>query len=98
MKDDDIRNVRTGYDGWSLVYDRDGNPLLTHPGSGEVVCPGSLPHQICDFVMSALAAGFQLDYIGEQAADVELAARYPRAERYVGWPMLVIFRLGRRDG
>jgi len=65
------------------------------PDSGEVVRPGSLPHQISDFVMAALAAGFQLDYIGERTADADLAARFPRAEKYLGWPMLVIFRIGK---
>ncbi len=69
---------------------------FTHPDSGEVVCPGSLPHQISDFVMAALAAGFELDYIAEHTADAELAARYPRAKKHLGWPMLVIFRIGKQ--
>jgi len=29
----------------------------------------------------------------EYAPDAAFAARYPRAERYVGWPMLVVLDL-----
>jgi len=67
------------------------------PDSGEVVRPGSLPHQVSDFVMAALAAGFELEYLGEHLADAELAARYPRAEKYIGWPMLMILRIRKEE-
>jgi ubiquinone/menaquinone biosynthesis C-methylase UbiE len=66
---------------------------FTDPGSGEVVVPGSFPHQIGDFVMAALRAGFRFDAIGEYAPDAPFAARYPRAEKYVGWPMLVVLHM-----
>lgn len=55
--------------------------------------PGSLPHQLGDFVMAALGAGFRIEGLGEHAPDHAFATRYPRAEKYVGWPMLVILRL-----
>jgi ubiquinone/menaquinone biosynthesis C-methylase UbiE len=67
---------------------------FTDPASGEVVQPGSLPHPLGEFVMAAVRAGFRLDDVREYAADAALAARCPRAEKYVGWPMLVVLRLG----
>jgi len=67
---------------------------FTDPVSGEVVQPGSYPHQVGEFVMAAVRAGFRLDEIEERAPDAEFAARVPRADKYVGWPMLVILSLG----
>jgi ubiquinone/menaquinone biosynthesis C-methylase UbiE len=67
---------------------------FTDPASGEVVRPGSYPHQVGEFVMAAVRAGFRLDGIEERAPDAEFAARVPRAAKYVGWPMLVVLRLG----
>ena len=46
-----------------------------------------------DFIMAAVRAGFGIDHIGEHAPDAAFAARYPRAEKYVGWPMLVVLAL-----
>jgi 2-polyprenyl-3-methyl-5-hydroxy-6-metoxy-1,4-benzoquinol methylase len=68
---------------------------FTDPDSGLIVQPGSLPHTIGDFVMGMLRAGFSIDGIGEHTPDAAFAARYPRAEKYVGWPMLVVFALRR---
>jgi malonyl-CoA O-methyltransferase len=66
---------------------------FTDPSTGEVVQPGSKPHSIGDFVLAAVRAGFRLKDIGEYVPDAEFAARYPRAAKYVGWPMLVVLRL-----
>jgi ubiquinone/menaquinone biosynthesis C-methylase UbiE len=66
---------------------------FTDPASGEVVQPGSLPHQLGEFVMAAVRAGFRLDDVAEHAPDAAFAARYPRAQKYVDWPMLVVLRL-----
>jgi malonyl-CoA O-methyltransferase len=68
---------------------------FTDPATGEVVRPGSLPHQLSDFVMSALGAGFRLEHLSEHAPDGEFGGRYPRAEKYVGWPMLVMMGLAK---
>ena len=48
-----------------------------------------------DFVMAAVRAGFTLEGVDERAPDADFAARYPRAEKYVDWPMLVVLRLRR---
>jgi malonyl-CoA O-methyltransferase len=63
------------------------------PDSGEKVAPGSVPYPIGDFVMAAVRAGFTLEDVVERAPDAEFAARLPRAEKYVGWPMLVVLKL-----
>ena len=66
---------------------------FTDPTSGEVVVPGSFPHPVGAFVMAAVGAGFRLEGVDERAPDAEFATRFPRAEKYVGWPMLVLLRL-----
>jgi ubiquinone/menaquinone biosynthesis C-methylase UbiE len=66
---------------------------FTDPASGEKVQPGSFAHSIGDFVMAAVRAGFALEGVDERAPDADFAARYPRAEKYVDWPMLVVLRL-----
>jgi hypothetical protein len=44
-------------------------------------------------VMAAVGAGFTPEAIGEHAPDEAFAERFPRAARYVGWPMLVVLKL-----
>ena len=75
------------------MFLRGSQARFTDPESEEVVAPGSLPHLIGDFVMAGLRAGFTLRHVGEYAPGAEFAKRYPRAERYVGWPMLVVLTL-----
>lgn len=66
---------------------------FTDPATGEKVQPGSVAHTLGGFVMAALEAGFTPEAIGEYAPDAAFAARYPRAEKYVDWPMLVVLQL-----
>jgi ubiquinone/menaquinone biosynthesis C-methylase UbiE len=66
---------------------------FTDPDSGEKVQPGSVAHAVGDFVMAAVRAGFALEGVDERAPNADFAARYPRAEKYVDWPMLVVLRL-----
>ncbi|MGA9117378.1 MAG: class I SAM-dependent methyltransferase [Bacteroidota bacterium] len=75
------------------MFLRGSRARFTDPASGCVVEPGSFAHTLGDFVMAALEAGFSLTGIGEYAPDAPFASRYPRAEKYTGWPMLVILRL-----
>jgi len=58
------------------------------------VQPGSFAHPVGAFAMAAVRAGFRLDDINEFDPDDILAARIPRAAKYVGWPMLVVLSLG----
>jgi ubiquinone/menaquinone biosynthesis C-methylase UbiE len=76
------------------MFLRGAQARFTDPESGQVVQPGSLPHTLGDFVMAAVGAGFRLDGVEEYAPDAAFAARFPRAEKYLGWPMLVVLRLG----
>ena len=66
---------------------------FTDPASGEKVQPGSFAHSIGEFVMAAVRAGFAIDGVDERAPDADFAARLPRAEKYVDWPMLVVLKL-----
>jgi len=66
---------------------------FTDPGTGEKVQPGSVAHSIGDFVMAAVRAGFALEAVVERAPDAAFAARFPRAEKYTDWPMLVVLVL-----
>jgi ubiquinone/menaquinone biosynthesis C-methylase UbiE len=76
------------------MFLRDKQASFTDPGTGKKICPGSVPHQIGEFVMAAVDGGFRLERVDEYAPDAELAARCPRAAKYIGWPMLVVLRLG----
>jgi malonyl-CoA O-methyltransferase len=63
------------------------------PATGEEIRPESCPHQMSDYVMAAVRAGFTIDHVGESSPTEALAARVPRAARYVGWPLLLAFKL-----
>jgi malonyl-CoA O-methyltransferase len=61
--------------------------------TGLEIRPESSAHQISDYLMAAAASGLRLEEISEHAVDESLAKRAPRAERYVGWPMLLMMKL-----
>jgi ubiquinone/menaquinone biosynthesis C-methylase UbiE len=77
------------------MFLRGAQARFTDPESGEIVRPGSIAHQVEDFVAAAQRAGFAVESVEESAADAAFAVRYPRATRYVGWPMLVVLRLSK---
>jgi malonyl-CoA O-methyltransferase len=68
------------------------------PRTGARIQPASVPHQVSDYVRAAHSAGLTIEHVGEHAVDASLAAEYPRGARYVGWPMLLLMKLGRRGG
>ena len=70
---------------------------FTDPASGELVLPGSINHSVSSMVMSASHAGFDLVDIGEFSPDAQLAIDFPRAAKYIDWPMLVILSLSARS-
>lgn len=82
------------------MFLRGSQARFTDPDSGQIVQPGSLAHSFGEIVLAPLRAGFRIDRIGEHAPDAVFAARYPRAEKYVGWPMLLVLVLaaGRASG
>lgn len=63
------------------------------PDTGRVIQPRSAPNRISDYVMGALQGGLRLVEISEHAVDASLVARTGRAERYLGWPMLLLMKL-----
>jgi 2-polyprenyl-3-methyl-5-hydroxy-6-metoxy-1,4-benzoquinol methylase len=63
------------------------------PATGRRVSPHSYPHQIADYVMAAVRAGLTLDHLSEHAVDAALAARSPRGNKYLDWPLLLLMRL-----
>ena len=66
---------------------------FTDPSTGELVQPGSIAHSIGAFVMAAVRAQLRLTDIEEISPDAEFAEMYPRAAKYIGWPMLVVLHL-----
>jgi malonyl-CoA O-methyltransferase len=61
--------------------------------TGREIRPESSPHVVSDYVMGALRANLRVEELSEHAVDAALARRAPRAERYVGWPMLLMLKL-----
>ena len=64
-------------------------------GTGEFLRPRSYAMQLSDYVMAALSADLRIVALVERAPDDALAARVPRAAKYVGWPMLFVMTLER---
>jgi ubiquinone/menaquinone biosynthesis C-methylase UbiE len=75
------------------MFLRGAQARFTDPSSGERVQPGSVAHPLGAFVMAAMRAGFVPSAVEEFAPEAAFAARYPRAAKYVGWPMLVVLAL-----
>jgi malonyl-CoA O-methyltransferase len=65
------------------------------PETGSEIRPESCPNQISDYVMGALRAGLRIESMSEHVVDAALAARCPRAHKYLGWPMLLAMKLKR---
>ncbi len=64
-------------------------------GTGEFLRPRSHVMQVSDYVMGALAAKLRIVSLVERSPDSALAARVPRATKYIGWPMLFVMSLKR---
>ncbi len=75
------------------MFLRGSQARFTDPTSGELVQVGSISHSLSDFVMATIRVGFQIQEIGEYAPDAAFAQRYPRAEKYIDWPMLMVMTL-----
>ncbi len=80
------------------MFLRGSQARFTDPASGQIVQPGSIAHTIGEMVMAAARSGLHLLDVCERSPDAEFAARFPRAEKYVGWPMLVVLSLAEAAG
>lgn len=78
------------------MFLRGSQARFTDPVSGELVQPGSIAHTLGTIIMAALKADLDLANVEELAPDADFAAKYPRATKYIGWPMLVVFSMTRR--
>ena len=74
------------------MFLRDSQAQFVDPYSGEQIRPGSLPHQLSDMVMGAASSSLELVHFSEYSGDAQLAAHFPRSEKYAGWPMLALFQ------
>ena len=66
---------------------------FTDPQSGDEVRVRAYEHSYADYVMAVLRGGWRIDEIVERKSDAALVARTPRAEKYLGWPLLLAMRL-----
>lgn len=66
------------------------------PQSGRDIRPRSHRQTLSDYVMAAASAGLRFSHMSEHAPDEELARRFPRAAKHLGWPLLAVMVL-RRD-
>ena len=73
---------------------RDIQAQFHDAASGTTIRPRSAPNQISDYVTAAAANGLRIDRMSEHAVDDEIARQFPRALKYLGWPMLLLMRLG----
>ena len=66
---------------------------FTNPETGERTYPQSHRQQIAEYVMAATRAGLRFTHMSEHAVDPELMACSVSAQRYAGWPMLLVMGL-----
>lgn len=63
------------------------------PATGRKTRPHAVAKRVSDHVNAATGVGLVFGEMVEAAVDEGLAARSPRAEKYLGWPMLLAMRL-----
>ena len=63
------------------------------PATGEKIHVDSATNSLPDYITAILAAHLTIDHISEHAPDQALAARFPRAEPYVDYPVLLAMRI-----
>jgi ubiquinone/menaquinone biosynthesis C-methylase UbiE len=66
--------------------------------TGREIRPQSSVHQISDYVMAALRSGLRLEEVSEHVVDASLVEQTARAERHVGWPLLLMMKLSPAAG
>jgi ubiquinone/menaquinone biosynthesis C-methylase UbiE len=72
-----------------------GNQAQFDDADGTEVRVEGFEHPIVDYVTAALAAGLRIECLEEHEGTEELAAAWPRARKYVGWPMFFAMRAAR---
>ena len=69
-----------------------GKQASFHDRAGTKVQLAGYEHPVAAYVMGALAAGLGIERVEEHKGDDALARTWPRAAKYVDWPMLVAIR------
>ena len=64
--------------------------------SGRRISPRGYEHQTTDYLRASLEAGLSLEHASEHVVDDALAARSPRAKKYLGWPLLLLLGFRKR--
>lgn len=80
------------------MFDRGSQARFTDPASGKKVQPGSIAHSIEDLRSAVTKTGFQLDRFEESAPDSSFTVRFPRAVKYLDFPMLVVMAMSPKPG
>lgn len=65
------------------------------PATGQQIRPRSVANSISNYVNAAVASELSLLHMSEHEVSVELIEQVPRAERYLGWPMLLMMKMRR---
>ena len=63
------------------------------PVTGEEIRPKGYPNQISDFINSIIKAGLNIDFFKEYFCSKDFIENFPRAKRFLNWPMLILFKL-----
>ncbi|MEO1696385.1 MAG: class I SAM-dependent methyltransferase [Planctomycetota bacterium] len=64
------------------------------PASGDLVVIDNERYRVSDYVNWSREAGLELVEMQERCCTAEIAARIPRAAKYVDWPMMLALKLG----
>lgn len=80
------------------MFLRGSQARFTDPDSGEIVQPGSLAHSLSDMLMSGILNDLRLTNLSEIAPDHAFARQYPRATKYVDYPMLAVMQFQKERG
>lgn len=77
------------------MFAKGSQARFTDPESDELVEVESEPHTVSEAVRAALGAGFSIEKMSEHSPSPRFAKQFPRAAKYVGWPMLVVQHLSK---
>ncbi len=66
---------------------------FTDPADGREVRVAAFEHSFADYVMGLLHAGWIIEDIIEKKADEALVTQTRRAEKYLGWPLLLAIKV-----
>ncbi|MEQ8186609.1 MAG: methyltransferase domain-containing protein [Candidatus Eremiobacterota bacterium] len=63
------------------------------PATGEEIRPKGYPNQMSDFVNAIIKSGLKIESFKEYFCTANFIEKFPRAKRFLGWPMLTLFIL-----